>query len=321
MRDSSLSHARAKGKTGPAGNEKAESPRSGPMEEQALKQGGDIRLLGRLLVFMAPFRWRILAAVALILAATAIDLAVPYITKFAIDQYIVPPGESGEVRYVSVDGSDENALAVARANPGLFESTDGTFRIRLSNLSKLAPQDLTAVRKKDLTGVFRAAAILMACVVCGFFFSFWQVWIIEGAGQRIMGALRVHLFSHILSLDLAFFNRQPVGRLTTRVTNDVQNMNEFFTSVVAMVFKDFFLLAGIAAMLVWLSWDLALVVFSVLPFGGFYLHPVFPPGPEAFRDLRVLAAKINTHVSETIGGIRVIQLFLMEKTILPGFQR
>jgi ATP-binding cassette subfamily B protein len=142
----------------------------------------------------------------------------------------------------------------------------------------------------------------------------------EYAGQMVMHDLRVHLFKHIQSLSTAFFTRNPVGRLVTRVTNDIQNMHELFTSVIAFVFKDLFLLVGIAVVLIGIHLKLALVSFTVIPFVLYASIYFSGQAREAYRTLRIKIAEINTRFSETIGGIKVIQLFLQEKQNYLGFK-
>ncbi|MBW2598289.1 MAG: ABC transporter ATP-binding protein, partial [Deltaproteobacteria bacterium] len=112
---------------------------------------------------------------------------------------------------------------------------------------------------------------------------------------------------------VAFFTRNPVGRLVTRVANDIQNMHELFTSVIVFVFKDLFLLAGITLVLLSINWRLALVCFTVIPFVLYASIHFSGQAREAFRILRLKIAEINTRFSETIAGITVIHLFLQEK--------
>jgi ATP-binding cassette subfamily B protein len=131
-------------------------------------------------------------------------------------------------------------------------------------------------------------------------------------GQMIMHNLRMRLFTHIQSLSMAFFTHNPVGRLVTRVTNDVQNMDELFTSVITFIFKDLFLLFGIGVVLIVLNWKLALAAFAVMPI-VFVATAVFSvKARDIFRILRIKIAEINTRFAETIGGIKVIQLFRNE---------
>ena len=127
-----------------------------------------------------------------------------------------------------------------------------------------------------------------------------------------MHDLRLALFRHMQDLSMTFFTRNPVGRLVTRVTNDVQNMHELFTSVLSMLFKDLFLLLGIGGVLLAMHWRLALTSFTVLPLVVLASWWFSRRVRSVFRLLRIKVAEINTLFAETIGGIRVIQAFRRE---------
>jgi ATP-binding cassette subfamily B protein len=128
-----------------------------------------------------------------------------------------------------------------------------------------------------------------------------------------MHDLRMGLFAHVQNLALEFFTRNPVGRLVTRLTSDVQNMYELFTSFVSFLFKDLMLLIGIAAVMLALNWRLALVAFVVIPAVAAASIIFARRARDIFRTLRVQVAEINSRFSETIGGMRVIQLFRREE--------
>jgi ATP-binding cassette subfamily B protein len=128
----------------------------------------------------------------------------------------------------------------------------------------------------------------------------------------MMHDLRMKLFQHTTALPIDFYTRNPVGRLVTRVTNDIQNMHELFTSVISFVFKDLFMLVGIAAVMLVINWKIALVSFAVLPLVAYASLRFSKAARTIFRELRVLVAEINTRFAETIGGIRVLQLFSQE---------
>jgi ATP-binding cassette subfamily B protein len=134
----------------------------------------------------------------------------------------------------------------------------------------------------------------------------------EFTGHRIMHDLRMRLYTHIQNLTVEFFTRNPVARLVTRATNDVQNMHELFTSVISLIFKDLFLLFGIALVMLILNWKVALVSFIVLPLVIYASLNFSKRARHIFRLLRIKIAEINTRFSETIGGIRIIQLFRQE---------
>jgi len=256
------------------------------------------------------------------LLITVLDLALPYVTKIAIDRYIVPLTAS---ETVAADGAEQSAQRVIRTDLNdpqqqalvhkyreLFTVEGTTALIPYQALSQLKKADLAVLRKDDLAGVTYITAIFIILVLLNFMLNFVQKMIMEYTGHMIMHDLRISLFSHIQNLATAFFTRNPVGRLVTRTTNDVQNMHELFTSVISMIFKDLFLLCGIAVVLLVINWKLALVSFTVLPLVVLASIIFARRARGIFRELRIKIAEINTRFAETIGGIRVIQLFRQE---------
>lgn len=288
----------------------------GNFEEERLGKSYDLALIRRILPFMKPYTLVFTVSVTMLALITVLDLAIPYVTREAIDNYIVPvlsrDATHSESRMIRVDVSDEEGRGVALRNGSLFEKKGDDTLLLLSNLGALDEKDIRIVRKKDFHGVTMAALLILGIVAAHFIFTFIQKLVTEYAGQMIMHDIRMLVFTHIQSLSLTFFNKNPVGRLVTRATNDIQNMQEMFSSVIDFVFKDLFLILGIAGVLLVISPKLALVSFAVIPFvlmASIYFSR-FARG--AFRDLRVLTARINTRISETIQGMRVIQLFRFE---------
>jgi len=281
----------------------------------------NLELLKRLWPFVRPRRRWLAAAVALVIGITVLDLALPYITKIAIDRYIVPKSALGpDADLYPVSPNDPIARDVIERHRALFtQSADGHWAIERQRLGELGTGDLALLRHKDLNGVARAAAVYVLVIGLHFVLTFAQMMIMEYTGQMVMHDLRVHLFAHLQGLDLAFFNRQPTARLVTRVTNDVQNMHELFTSIIVFAFKDLFLLAGIAAVLLGLNWKLALVSFAVLPLVLYASVHFADKARDVFRDLRTKVAEINARFAETIAGMAVIQLFLQQKRNADGF--
>jgi ATP-binding cassette subfamily B protein len=172
-----------------------------------------------------------------------------------------------------------------------------------------------------VAGLGKMALVFLAIVFANFILNFSQKMIMEYCGHMIMHDLRMKLYTHVQNLAIEFFTRNPVGRLVTRLTNDVQNMHELFTSVISLVFKDIFLLIGIATIMLVLNWKLALASFAVLPV-VFYASAIFSvKAREVFRTLRIKLAEINTRFAETIEGIGVIQLFVQESKNYQKFRR
>ncbi len=297
-------------------------PDYGYFEEAQLGKPYDVKLLKRLLPFIQPYKLLILWSILLVIGITALDLALPYVTKVAIDRYIVPPtadaagaltrSDGTRSRYLKADLKNPRQREVAQKYSALFRIEGQTALISFDELARLEKSDLKILRQKDFGGLAKMAAIFLAIVFFNFIINFTQKMIMEYSGLMIMHDLRMKLFIHIQHLAIEFFTRNPVGRLVTRVTNDVQNMHELFTSVISLVFKDCFLLVGIASVMLVLNWKLALVSFTVLPIVIFASAKFSVKARDVFRTLRIKIAEINTRFSETIEGIRVIQLLGQE---------
>jgi ATP-binding cassette, subfamily B, multidrug efflux pump len=227
-----------------------------PHEEEALGRIYDRRLMGRLLRYLSPYKGTVVISFFLVLAASALKLVGPYLTKVAIDDYI------------------------------------GTGNIR---------------------GLDRVALAYVAALVLQFVISFYQVYIMNMAGQQVMFDMRREIFSHLQDLQPAFFDKNPVGRLVTRVTTDVDALNELFTSGVVTIFGDVFMLLGIMVVMIYLDWRLALVTFTVLP-ALFAVTLVFKRRVrEVYRTVRTRIAMLNAFIQENIVGMQVVQLFRQEK--------
>jgi ATP-binding cassette, subfamily B, multidrug efflux pump len=308
----------------------------GYFEEGQLDKQRDLRLLARLLPFLTPYRAMLAASVALVLLLTALDLTLPYLTKMAIDRYIVPvqtdsipsdsnkPAEetSSRTKRWLMLSNDNPALPALRARyPELIVRRDAGWAIAYQDLDRLSPEERRHLRQPHLTGLLLIAAAYLVLIMMDFIINFIQKVTMEKAGHFVMHDLRLALFRRMQQFSMTFFARNPVGRLVTRVTNDVQNMHELFTSVLSMLFKDFFLLIGIGIVLMSMNWRLALAAFTVLPLVGLASWWFSRRVRDVFRRLRIKVAEINTRFAETIGGIRVIQSFRRETDNEKRFRR
>ncbi len=171
-----------------------------------------------------------------------------------------------------------------------------------------------------LNGVAGLAGSFFLLMVAGFVANFLQVVVLEWAGQRIMHALRQDLFRHLIGLANPFFNRNPVGKLVTRLTNDIQNMYEMFTSVIVSLFNDLARLVGILVILLLMNWRLALMMLVLVPVILFNTVLFSRLARLAFRDIRTQLARLNSFLQEAIGGISIIQLFSREEYTLARFE-
>jgi ATP-binding cassette subfamily B protein len=295
-------------------------------EEKNLGASRDIKLLWRLVPFVRPYRSMLLLSIVMAVGITFLDLALPYATKIAIDRYIVPTsgiaaGHGTETRLLDVDIAAPAAADVVRRYPDLFTVNGTLARIEYRQLTKLTETDLAILRKRDISGITWLSAIFLGVIILDFLLNFFQQVIMEITGQKIMHDFRMKLFTHVQDMPVTYFNRNPVARLVTRITNDVQNMQEMFTSVIAFVFKDFFLLTGIMVILLNMNPMLAMIAFWVLPAVYFFSRHYSRQAREAFRIIRTKTAEINTHFSETITGMKVVQLFRQEMNNYRRFEK
>jgi ATP-binding cassette, subfamily B, multidrug efflux pump len=184
---------------------------------------------------------------------------------------------------------------------------------------KQAIDDAIATGALDRLGAYAAAYL---AVVFGIFgLRYGQTYLLNRAGQQAMHDLRVHLFTHLQRLSLAFFDRNPVGRLMTRLTNDVDALNELLTSGGLAIVSDAVTIVGIAIALLLLNWQLALVTFLVIPPLLVLTHFIRIGMRESFRAVRIRLARVNAMIAENISGIPVIQLFNRERTAYEQFDR
>jgi ATP-binding cassette subfamily B protein len=283
-------------------------------EETSLGKPYDAKLLRRLYPFVRPHRSLLRWSIGLVVLITLLDVTLPYVTKLAIDRHIVPFASEAAAgdRRLKIEVSDPAAAEVLQRRPDLARVEGAVARVPYESLASLSREDVARLRRTDLEGLSLIAGVFGALVIFDFLLNFAQSVIMEVTGQRIMHELRMRLFRHTQDLALEFFTRNPVGRLVTRTTSDIQNMYELFTSFISFVFKDLVLLAGIAAVMLVLNWKLALISFIVLPVVAAASIRFSKRARHIFRTLRVQVAEINTRFAETIGGMRVIQLYRQE---------
>ncbi len=169
------------------------------------------------------------------------------------------------------------------------------------------------IKNKNLAGLSRIAFIFLGVLILSFIMKYIQIYIMQYIGQRIMFDLRVKIFSRLQKMDMSFFDKNPVGRLMTRVMGDVEVLNELFAAGIVTIFGDVFTLLGIAIVMFILNWKLALVTLSVIPL-LFYATIYFrKKARTSFRKIRKRIARINAFMQENMGGMAIIQLFRQER--------
>ncbi len=173
--------------------------------------------------------------------------------------------------------------------------------------------------KRPLTGVEEISSIYLGLLVMTFLFEFLQTYYMQWTGQKIMFDLRSQIFRHLQRMHVAFYDKNPVGRLVTRVTTDVDALNDMFTSGVVSIFEDIFVLAGILAIMLCMNWKLALITFAVLPFIMFATKIFRDKVRDSYRRIRVAIARINAYLQEHVSGMVVLQLFNRERKAYKRF--
>ena len=172
---------------------------------------------------------------------------------------------------------------------------------------------------RPLTGIGQIAAVYVGLITFSFLLEYLQTYFMQWAGQMVMFDLRSDIFRHLQRMHIGFYDKNPVGRLVTRVTTDVDALNEMFTSGVVSIFEDIFVLAGILAIMLGLNWKLALITFAVLPFIGYATKIFRDKVRDSYRRIRTAIARINAHLQEHVSGMVVLQLFNREKRAFDTF--
>jgi ATP-binding cassette subfamily B multidrug efflux pump len=172
---------------------------------------------------------------------------------------------------------------------------------------------------EPLKGIAQISALYVGTLVLSFFCEFLQTYYMQWTGQKVMFDLRSQIFRHLQRMHIGFYDRNPVGRLVTRVTTDVDALNEMFTAGVVSIFEDVFVLLGIIVIMMRMNWKLALITFAVLPI-IFWATMIFRVKVrDSYRRIRVAIARINSYLQEAVSGMLVLQLFNRERRAFRQF--
>ena len=251
-------------------------------EEEALGRAVDSRLLARLWIYVAPYKWLVLLTILMNLPLFLLELAPAWLVGTGLDRIIAP--------------ADEAALAVWETPfAGLLDAPAGVSPL-----------------------VWLASLYLMVAVSWAAL-SYLTMLIMVRTGEAAMRDLRVAVFARIQRLHMGFFDRYPVGRLVTRATSDVEHLSEMFASGIVALVTDLIKMVGFAVALYLVNAKLALATFCVVPFLAVAAVIFRLRVREAFRKTRVLLARINATIQETVTGMKVVQLFTREARNLRDF--
>src|ERR1022692_3858704 len=249
-------------------------------EEEVLGKAYDGRLMRRLLTYLRPYKWHVVVALAAIILKSAADVLGPFLTKIAIDKYLAK-------------------------SPTSHSYSHSWIGDRLSD----AP----------LTGIAQIGGLYIGILIFTFALEFVQTYLMQWTGQKVMFDLRSQIFRHLQHMHVGFFDKNPVGRLVTRVTTDVDALNEMFTAGVVSIFEDVFVLAGIIAIMMNTNWKLALITFAALPVIVYATKIFRDKARDSYRRIRTAIARINSYLQEAVSGMLVLQLFNREKRAFNKF--
>ncbi|HEY0555511.1 MAG TPA: ABC transporter ATP-binding protein [Thermoanaerobaculia bacterium] len=267
-------------------------PVGGHHEEEALGKVYDVGLLRRLVAYVRPYGDMALGSLGLIILSSLLQLVGPLATAVALDLFVRVPGSA----------------------PGQISAPSAYVR-NLLLANNIYPADIA------VSGLTAVSILYLAVLLLTFLALYAQGYVLQLMGQYIMKDMRGQIFGRLQRLPLNFYDRNPLGRLVTRVTTDVDALNEMFTAGLVSIFGDLMLLAGIVVVLFWFDWRLALVAFSIIPL-LFWLTSWFRARVrESFRIVRVKVARINAFLQEHITGMPVVQMFNGEERAGAEFDR
>lgn len=255
-------------------------------EEEILGKAYDGRLMRRLLRYLRPYKWHAITALVLTILSAPLVLAGPPLTKAAVDLFLDPK----------------------RPPEG--------FAFQLKRMA-----DWVGLGGNASDGVVFIAIVFLLANIAAFAVQYAQAVVMQAMGQFIMYDLRKEIFSRLQLLPVSFYDRNPVGRIMTRLTTDVDALNEMFTAGVIAVFGDVALVLYIIFWMLWTNWELSLVSFAILPLLAALTIWFRLGARSAFRAVRVRIARINAFLQEHITGIQVVQIFNREAKEMATFRR
>jgi ATP-binding cassette subfamily B protein len=273
----------------------ASRPASTQQDDDVVGKAYDSRLMRRLITYLFPYKWACIASIVAIVLKAGADVLGPYLTMVAVDLYLTP-----------AMAKTPQAAAVA--------ATRG-----VQGHPWLAHWLSPWAAGGAWTGITELTAIWLAALIFSYGLEALQTWLMQWTGQKVMFDLRSQIFRHLQRMHIGFFDRNPVGRLVTRLTTDVDALNEMFTSGVFAIFEDVFVLAGIVFVMLRMNWWLALMAFSVLPLILLATRIFRKYVRESYRRIRTAIARINAFSQEYITGMSVVQLFNRQERAFQDF--
>jgi ATP-binding cassette, subfamily B, multidrug efflux pump len=319
------------------------------LKQEEIVKSYDPVIMKRLLGFTKPYKIHVIIAVISLFFATAAELMMPVVMQKTIDEKILitysrlknikenqaeinsinrkkEVVEAGDYIYFTdkslgfpaefyiteISNNSELQKLIEDKSEVIVEQ-DNYLIIKIEDLNKLDTEERKLVRNGDIKSVISRGLIYLCLLMVGLIFTFLQVYLMAFTGQKVMEDIRLKLYDHTVRQSLNFLGKTPVGGLVTKITNDVETINEFFTSVATSVLKDFSLVAGVLITLFFLDSKLALItVLSVPPvfIATFIFRKI---ARNAYRRVRLAVSNVNTFLSEHISGMDIVQMFGREE--------
>lgn len=319
-------------------------------EDEALGKAMDLPLLKRLLRYVRPYKRMFVVAFTCAALATLIELALPYMTKLAVDSVLVlpwvevtadeaPVPEAWEMeegrflvdtrlvptrtmerletegrvgrRYLVVPPEDRGA-EIAGRYPEVFQETPLGLVAVEADLGAVPPTDRLRIQHGALVLLGYLALAFLGLLLLRFLFTYGQVFILQVTGQKVMYDMRRDIFRHFLRLPIPFLDKQSVGRLVTRATNDVNAINEMYTQVLVFAMRDLFMMVGVLTVMFSLNPRLGLLMLAFAPPLAVATFWFRSKARDAYRVARRQLAMLNAYLAESISGMAIIQLFRQE---------
>jgi ABC-type multidrug transport system fused ATPase/permease subunit len=238
----------------------------------------------------------------------------------AVSFFVVTPAKAQQLGVDRLERyADASQPLVFRAPQPVFAA--GTYIMEASSLQRLSPEERTWLRSVDIAGIRKLSLLFLGIVVLAFAVAYVNRVLLELVGQRIVYDIRVKLFEHVERLPFSFFDRTPSGRLTTRVTNDVEALAEMYSQALINIIRDGFLLVGVTAVMfslnAFLTWVLMAVLAAVVILTAIFRVSI----RNAHRVARTCLSRINSFIAERIQGVRVVQLFAIEEKEKNSFEK
>ena len=252
-------------------------------EDEVSGKAYDRRLMRRLVRYLGPYRLQATISVIAVVLKAGSDVVGPYLVKVGLDRYLT------------------SHASILNGGP----STNWLAR-RLSD--------------DPYTGLGQLAALYMGALLLAYAFEFTQTYLMQWTGQKVMFDLRREIFRHMQRMHIGFFDNHAVGKLVTRLTSDVDAINEMFTAGVLSMIDDVFALTVMVIVMLAMSWKLALLTLSVLPLIVVVTHLFRKTVRESYRRVRGAIARINSFTQEHVSGMSVVQLFNREERAYTDFE-